>query len=140
MCALVLLSSAPGRSNATLGQASALIVALTLADLFLVSGRRRGYLLGCAIAIKLTPLAFVPLLLLVGRRRQALIASVTAAVLTGAALLADPRQSAHYGPVSCSSPADSAGRMPSAISRCADAWNGPAFTPRVSGCSWQLRS
>ena len=96
VCTLVLLSSAPGRSNATLGQASALIVALTLADLFLVSTRRRGYLLGCAIAIKLTPLAFVPLLVLVGRRRQAAIASITAAVLTAAALLADPRQSAHY--------------------------------------------
>ncbi len=95
--AVVLVVSAPGRSNIAFGQASVIVVALAAADLLLLVNRRTaGVLLGVAIAVKLTPLLFVPLLWWSGRRRQARMAMATGAAVTAVAWLIFPSQSEAY--------------------------------------------
>lgn len=94
--AFLLAVSSPGRSNLMIGQVSVVVVALAAADVFLLSGRWRGSLLGLAIAMKLTPLLFVPLLVLAGRRRQAGVALLAAACLTLLSALPNVGQSRRY--------------------------------------------
>jgi Glycosyltransferase family 87 len=66
------------------GQINLLLMALVLLDVWLVSrGRRAGFAIGVAAAIKLTPAIFAVMLLLTGRR-----AGVRAAFTAGATFLA----------------------------------------------------
>jgi alpha-1,2-mannosyltransferase len=95
--ALLLSISAPGRSNLAFGQISLIIVSLTVLDLVILQNSPyRGILLGIGIAVKLTPLLFLPLLWLGGRRRQTLVATATAFGLTGLAAILDPPQSSFF--------------------------------------------
>ena len=93
---LFLLCSAPGRSDVEFGQISAVVVAMAAADLLIVPGHRSGWLLGAAIAIKLTPAVFLPYLWCSGRRRTALTAAGSAALRTAASSLVRPADSVRY--------------------------------------------
>lgn len=87
----------PFRSTVSFGQINVLLMAMILADLLLTRGERwRGWLIGIAAAIKLTPLAFIPYLLVTGRRRAAMnaIAGFVAAGLVG--VVVDPSGSREY--------------------------------------------
>lgn len=94
---LLLAVSAAGRSNLAFGQVSIIVVFLTIFDLAnLRFSRWRGLMIGVAIAIKLTPLLFLPLLWFGGRRRQAISATATAFVVTAAAAIVNPAQSIRF--------------------------------------------
>ncbi|GIF54235.1 glycosyltransferase 87 family protein [Asanoa iriomotensis] len=81
-----LLLSAPAQSNLRFGQVSVFVVLLALVDaLGLTPERYRGYLVGLAAAVKLTPLLFVVYFLAAGRYRDA---GRALAALVGAAAVA----------------------------------------------------
>ncbi|XVV09442.1 glycosyltransferase 87 family protein [Actinoplanes sp. CA-131856] len=91
---LVLLLSAPVVSDLKYGQVSLFLAALIAADLLAL--RRtpwHGVLIGCAAAVKLTPLIFVPLLWFSGRRRASAMAALTFVGCGAVAALALPGDS-----------------------------------------------
>ncbi|HEY2947269.1 MAG TPA: glycosyltransferase 87 family protein [Micromonosporaceae bacterium] len=76
--AAALLLSAPVSSALHFGQISIILAALVVVDTIgMRNSRYQGVLVGCAAALKLTPLIFVPVLWLAGRRRAALVAAST---------------------------------------------------------------
>ena len=77
----------PVRETLLLGQVNILLALAVIADMTLVRPDRRGYLVGLAAAIKLTPLILVPYLLLTGQRRSSLRA-IGAFIVAGAATAA----------------------------------------------------
>jgi alpha-1,2-mannosyltransferase len=83
----------PVRTTLYLGQINVVLLALVLLDL---TGKRRGYALGLAAAVKLTPLLFVAYLLLKRDFRAAARATATFAVLTGLGFLLAPADSVQY--------------------------------------------
>lgn len=93
IAACLLAALQPARDTVSFGQVNLLLVALVLADAWLLtSGRSRwaGIGIGLAAAIKLTPAIFIGYLVLSGRRRAALVASATAAAATLLAALIAP--------------------------------------------------
>ncbi|MHC3472766.1 glycosyltransferase 87 family protein [Streptomyces sp. 7R007] len=96
-CALALFE--PLRDTFSFGQVNLLLLALVLADAWLLStgrGRRAGVGIGLAAAIKLTPAVFIGLLLLGRRRRAAAVATAVAAGATALAALVAPEASRFY--------------------------------------------
>ncbi|MEV1294675.1 glycosyltransferase 87 family protein [Pseudonocardia sp. NPDC049635] len=91
---LVLLTD-PVRLVLLLGQVNLLLMGLVWAGL-LGRGRWRGFGVGVAAAIKLTPLVFVVWFLLVGDRRAAARAAGTFVALTGLGALLAPADSPDY--------------------------------------------
>jgi alpha-1,2-mannosyltransferase len=83
----------PVRTTLYLGQINVVLLALVLLDL---TGKRRGYALGLAAAVKLTPLLFVAYLLLKRDFRAAGRATATFAALTGLGFLLAPADSVQY--------------------------------------------
>jgi alpha-1,2-mannosyltransferase len=79
------------------GQVGLLLLLLVAIDLLEVTPARfRGVLIGVATAVKLTPIAFVPLLWWGGRKREALVAGASAVLLSLAAAIALPDASTTY--------------------------------------------
>ncbi|WP_239167484.1 glycosyltransferase family 87 protein, partial [Catellatospora coxensis] len=81
VAACLLAASQPARDTVSFGQVNLVLVALVLADAWLLaSGRSRwaGIGTGLAAAIKLTPAIFIVYLLLARRWRAAAVASATA--------------------------------------------------------------
>jgi alpha-1,2-mannosyltransferase len=77
----------PVRETLLLGQVNILLAAAVIADMTLVRPGRRGYLVGLAAAIKLTPLILIPYLLFTRQRgswQRALATFVAAGALTAA--------------------------------------------------------
>ncbi|MDQ1294852.1 MAG: alpha,2-mannosyltransferase [Actinomycetota bacterium] len=93
---LLLVCTSPGRSNLAFGQVSVFVVALAAHDILRHDHRWAGLPLGLAIAVKLTPALFVPMLWCAGRRRQAVTAAGAALALTGASWVLRPGESADY--------------------------------------------
>ncbi len=97
LCALALFE--PLRDTFSFGQVNLLLLALVLADAWLLStgpGRRAGVGIGLAAAIKLTPVIFIGLLLLARRWRAAGVATAVAAAATAAAAWIAPAASRFY--------------------------------------------
>lgn len=94
------LTVEPVFDTISLGQINLIVVALVLADVILIASgrmpRTAGILIGVAIAIKLTPLIFVPLLVLVGRYRPAITALLTFTVTIAIGLLLKPADSVKF--------------------------------------------
>ncbi|MFB6961449.1 glycosyltransferase 87 family protein [Streptomyces sp. NPDC056309] len=99
-CALALLE--PVRDTISFGQVNLLLLALVLADGWLLSsgrgrwGRWAGAGIGLAAAVKLTPAVFIGLLLLARRWRAAAVATAVTAVATLLAAWAAPDASRFY--------------------------------------------
>ncbi|MEU6217471.1 glycosyltransferase 87 family protein [Streptomyces sp. NPDC047022] len=96
-CALALFE--PVRDTFSFGQVNLLLLALVLADAWLLStgrGKRAGVGIGLAAAIKLTPAVFIGLLLLARRWRAAAVASGVAAAASLFAFWALPGASRFY--------------------------------------------
>ncbi|MEW2498736.1 glycosyltransferase family 87 protein [Streptomyces nodosus] len=96
-CALALLE--PVRDTVSFGQVNLLLLALVLADAWLLStGRTRwaGVGIGLAAAVKLTPVVFIGLLLLARRWRAAALATAVAGSATLLAAWAAPDASRFY--------------------------------------------
>jgi Glycosyltransferase family 87 len=91
--AILLLICAPVARDLRFGQLSVFLALLVLLD-----GLRwkRGFAIGVAAAVKLTPLVFIPYLWLAGQRRAALTATATFAACTTAAWLVLPADSVRY--------------------------------------------
>lgn len=83
----------PVRTTLYLGQINIVLLALVFLDL---TGRRRGFALGLAAAVKLTPLLFVAYLLVKRDLRAAATAAGTFAALTGIGFLLAPAASVQY--------------------------------------------
>jgi alpha-1,2-mannosyltransferase len=83
----------PVRTTFYLGQINVVLLASVLLDL---TGKRRGYALGVAAAVKLTPLLFVAYLLVERDFRAAGRATATFAALTGLGFLLAPSDSVRY--------------------------------------------
>lgn len=97
LCALALFE--PLRDTFSFGQVNLLLLALVLADAWLLStgrGRWAGVGIGLAAAIKLTPAIFIGMLLLARRWRAAGLATAVAAAATAAAAWAAPSASRFY--------------------------------------------
>ncbi|MGV9355360.1 glycosyltransferase 87 family protein [Streptomyces misionensis] len=97
LCALALFE--PLRDTFSFGQVNVVLLALVLADAWLLtSGRDRwaGAGIGLAAAIKLTPALFIGMLLLAGRRRAAGTAAAVAAAASALAAWVDPAASRFY--------------------------------------------
>ena len=86
----------PARSTFDYGQVNAVLLCLVTVDLLAVPARRRGWLVGLAAAIKLTPLVFLLVPLLEGDRRSAARGAGAFAALTGATWALWPAMSTHY--------------------------------------------
>jgi alpha-1,2-mannosyltransferase len=86
--AVVAVSSHPVLDTLSFGQINLILAAMVLTDVFLVTGRGRGVLVGLAAGIKLTPGLFLIYYVVTGQRREARNAAVTAGltVLAGFAL------------------------------------------------------
>ncbi|MGW5124217.1 glycosyltransferase 87 family protein [Streptomyces sp. NPDC004069] len=96
-CALALLE--PVRDTVSFGQVNLLLLALVLADGWLLSsgrGRWAGVGIGLAAAVKLTPAVFIGLLLLAGRRRAAAVATAVTVAATALAAWVAPDASRFY--------------------------------------------
>ncbi|MER6090690.1 glycosyltransferase 87 family protein [Streptomyces bluensis] len=97
VCVLALLE--PLRDTISFGQVNLLLLALVLADAWLLStgrGRWAGVGIGLAAAVKLTPALFIGLLLIARRRRAAGLATAVAATATAAAAWVSPDASRFY--------------------------------------------
>ncbi len=91
----------PVRSDLALGQINILLVLMIVVDLTadLSWGGRslpRGFLVGVAAAVKLTPLVFIPYLAVSRQWRAARNATVTFALITAAVFVLSPRASWLY--------------------------------------------
>jgi alpha-1,2-mannosyltransferase len=91
----------PVRSNLVLGQINILLVLMIVTDLTMTPSWRgrtlpRGLLVGCAAAIKLTPLVFIPYLAVSGQWREAKRAVATFGLATGVMFVVSPRASWQY--------------------------------------------
>ena len=102
-CLLALFE--PLRDTFSFGQVNVLLLALVLADGWLLAngrgrrdrwGRWAGVGIGLAAAVKLTPALFIVLLLLARRRRAAALASAVAAAATALAAWVAPGASRYY--------------------------------------------
>ncbi|MFB7737156.1 glycosyltransferase 87 family protein [Streptomyces sp. NPDC056112] len=99
-CALALLE--PVRDTISFGQVNLLLLALVLADGWLLSGGRgrwgrwAGAGIGLAAAVKLTPAVFIGLLLLARRWRAAAVATAVTVAATVLAAWAAPDASRFY--------------------------------------------
>ncbi len=97
-CALALLE--PVRDTFSFGQVNLLLLALVLADAWLLfstgRGRSAGIGIGLAAAVKLTPAVFIGLLLLARRWRAAAVASAVAVAATALAACVAPDASRFY--------------------------------------------
>ncbi|MFF4586323.1 glycosyltransferase 87 family protein [Streptomyces sp. NPDC001388] len=96
-CVLALFE--PLRDTVSFGQVNLLLLALVLADSWLLAsgrGRWAGAGIGLAAAVKLTPAVFIGLLLVAGRRRAAAVAAGVAAAATACAALVAPDASGVY--------------------------------------------
>ncbi|MER6355807.1 glycosyltransferase 87 family protein [Streptomyces sp. NPDC001634] len=96
-CALALLE--PVRDTFSFGQVNLLLLALVLADAWLLStgrGRLAGIGIGLAAAVKLTPAIFIGLLLLARKWRAAAVATAVAVGATALAVCAVPDASRFY--------------------------------------------
>ncbi|MEV6737094.1 glycosyltransferase 87 family protein [Streptomyces sp. NPDC051104] len=96
-CALALFE--PVRDTFSFGQVNLLLLALVLADAWLLStgrGRWAGAGVGLAAAVKLTPAVFIALLLLARRWRAAAVATAVAGAATLLAAWAAPDASRFY--------------------------------------------
>ncbi|MEU6576812.1 glycosyltransferase 87 family protein [Streptomyces sp. NPDC046805] len=97
VCVLALFE--PLRDTFSFGQVNVLLLALVLADSWLLAtgrGRRAGAGIGLAAAVKLTPALFIGLLLLGRRWRAAGLATAVAAAATALAAWVDPAASRFY--------------------------------------------
>jgi len=86
----------PVRETFLLGQVNILLALAVIADMTMVRPGRRGYLVGFAAAIKLTPLILVPYLLLTRQRASWLRALGTFILLGAASAILTPRASWSY--------------------------------------------
>jgi alpha-1,2-mannosyltransferase len=86
----------PVRETFLLGQVNLLLALAVIADITVVPTTRRGYLVGVAAAIKLTPLVLIPYLLLTHQRRPGQRAIGTFVAAGTVAALATPRVSWTY--------------------------------------------
>ncbi|MGW2515602.1 glycosyltransferase 87 family protein [Streptomyces sp. NPDC001617] len=96
-CLLALFE--PLRDTFSFGQVNLLLLALVLADAWLLGtgrGRWAGVGIGLASAIKLTPALFIGLLLLARRWRAAAVATAVTIAATGLAALVAPDASRFY--------------------------------------------
>lgn len=96
-CLLALFE--PLRDTFSFGQVNVLLLALVLADAWLLAtgrGRRAGIGIGLASAIKLTPALFIGLLLVTRRWRAAAVATAVAAAATAVAAVVAPDASRFY--------------------------------------------
>ncbi|WP_460061587.1 glycosyltransferase 87 family protein [Streptomyces sp. YKOK-I1] len=99
LAACVLALFEPLRDTFSFGQVNLLLLALVLADAWLLAGGRgrwAGVGIGLAAAVKLTPAVFIGLLLVAGRRRAAAVATAVALAATGCAALVAPDASRFY--------------------------------------------
>ncbi|KUN81239.1 glycosyltransferase 87 family protein [Streptomyces griseoruber] len=99
LAACVLALFEPLRDTFSFGQVNLLLLALVLADAWLLAsgrGRWAGVGIGLAAAVKLTPAVFIGLLLIARRRRTAAVATAVALAATGCAALVAPDASRFY--------------------------------------------
>lgn len=100
VCALAVICLGPIDSTLGLGQVSILLMVLTIADVMPTKPSERllgkGYLLGLATAIKLTPGAFIVYLWFIGRRRAAIVSGSVFAGLSLLGFAFAPGQSWQY--------------------------------------------
>ncbi|GGM08329.1 hypothetical protein GCM10010129_60320 [Streptomyces fumigatiscleroticus] len=97
VCLLALFE--PLRDTFSFGQVNVLLLALVLADAWLLAGGRgrwAGAGIGLAAAVKLTPALFIGLLLVTRQWRPAAVAGAVAAGATALAACVAPRASRHY--------------------------------------------
>jgi alpha-1,2-mannosyltransferase len=90
------LALEPLRSTLLDGQVNLVLLALVAVDLLAVPPRYRGFLIGLAAAVKLTPLVFVLYLLVTGERRAAIRAGATFAAATALLWLVRPSDSSTF--------------------------------------------
>ncbi|MEV0634676.1 glycosyltransferase 87 family protein [Streptomyces sp. NPDC050619] len=96
-CVLALFE--PLRDTLSFGQVNLLLLALVLADAWLLAGGRErwaGVGIGLAAAVKLTPAVFIGLLLLARRWRAAAVATAVTAAATALAACVAPDASRFY--------------------------------------------
>jgi alpha-1,2-mannosyltransferase len=86
----------PVRETLLLGQVNLLLALAVIADMTVVPTTRRGYLVGVAAALKITPLILIPYLLLTRQRRPGQRAIGTFVAAGAVAALATPRVSWTY--------------------------------------------
>jgi alpha-1,2-mannosyltransferase len=87
----------PVRATLGMGQINLVLLAAVVADVLLVrTPWPRGFMVGLAAAVKLTPLVAVPFFVLRGDRRAALVALVSFAAATALGALLAPRDSLRY--------------------------------------------
>lgn len=88
--AVLAVSAHPVLDTLLFGQVNLILVAMVLADVFIVTGRARGVLVGLATGIKLVPGLFLVYYLVTGQRREARTAAVTAGLTVLAGFAARP--------------------------------------------------
>ncbi|HYN67101.1 MAG TPA: glycosyltransferase 87 family protein [Ornithinibacter sp.] len=93
---LVVLALEPLLRTLLLGQVNAVLIALVVLDCFVVPERHRGWLIGVAAGIKLTPAIFVVWLLLRREWGAALRAAAAGLVTVGVGLVVAPSSSWFY--------------------------------------------
>lgn len=94
---LALTGSVAFASNIKSGQVSLFLVLLVLLDAFdKTPSRLRGVCTGLAVAIKLTPAAFIPFLWFAGHRRAALVATGTSIGATALTFAVSPEDSMRF--------------------------------------------
>ena len=86
----------PVRETFLLGQVNLILALTVLADMTVVPANRRGYLVGLAAAIKITPLLLIPYLLFTHQRRAGQRAMGTFLAAGALTALATPRVSWTY--------------------------------------------
>jgi alpha-1,2-mannosyltransferase len=88
--AVLLVSAHPVLDTLLFGQINLVLVALVLIDMFVLTGRTRGVLVGLAAGIKLTPGLFIIYYLITGQRRAARTAAITFGLTVAAGLALRP--------------------------------------------------
>ena len=113
----------PYRSTLELGQINLVLLALVLTDAFVVPRRSRGWLIGAAGAIKLTPLVFLAWLLAIRDRRSAVRGVAAFGMCTAVAWVVLPSASLSYWTKELFDP----GRMGPVGDVLNQSWNGVIF-------------